>query len=78
MKSEWNRVKYESQGRIYEKETQEFDIMELEKKYDNPEYKNDVWKRFFINAKAKVKRICYSPRFIICIVIVISVIFVIA
>lgn len=63
LKSEWDRVKYESQGKTYEKETQIFDIWELEQKYDNPEYKNNVWKRFCINLKAKVRRIRNSSGF---------------
>ena len=63
LKSEWNRVKYESQGKTYEKETQIFDIWELEQKYDNPEYKNNVWKRFCINSKAKARRIWNSFGF---------------
>ena len=63
LKSEWNRVKYESQGKIYEKETQEFDIQELERKYDDPRYKNNVWKRFGINFCAKAKRIFNSVGF---------------
>lgn len=65
LKSEWNRVKYESQGKKYEKETQEFDLMELNKKYDNPDYENEVWKRFFINIKAKCKRLLKTPGFIL-------------
>lgn len=48
LKSEWNRVKYESQGKTSEKETHEFDIVELEEKYENLEYKNNVWKRFYM------------------------------
>ena len=63
LKAEWNRVKYESKGKTYEKETQEFDMWELEQKYDNPDYKNDVWKRFCINSKAKLKRIWKSAGF---------------
>lgn len=31
LKAEWNRIKYESQGKKYEKETREFDIFELER-----------------------------------------------
>lgn len=65
LKSEWNRVKYESQGKTYEKETQEFDIMELEQKYENPEYKNDVWKRFCIDIKAKARRVWHSSGFVV-------------
>lgn len=79
LKAEWNRVKYESQGKIYEKETQEFDIWELEQKYDNPDYKNDVLKRFYINSKAKIKRILRTSKFLIfvlCIVIIILVIYI--
>lgn len=63
LKAEWNRVKYESQGKEYEKETQEFDVFELEKKYDDPNYKNNVWKRFCINTKAKIRRIYNSAGF---------------
>ena len=75
LKAEWNRVKYESQGKEYEKDTQEFDILELKQKYDNSDYKNKVWKRFCINVKAKVKRACNSVAVIIlamcfCIVVV--------
>lgn len=63
LKSEWNRVKYESQGKTYEKETQEFDIVELEEKYENSEYKNNVWKRFCINTNAKARRVFGSSGF---------------
>lgn len=63
LKAEWNRVKYESQGKTYEKETQIFDIWEIEQKYDNSEYKNNVWKRFCIDSKAKLKRIWNSSGF---------------
>lgn len=63
LKAEWNRVKYESQGKTYEKETQIFDIWELEQKYDNPKYENNVWKRFCINSKAKVRRMRNSSGF---------------
>lgn len=79
LKAEWNRVKYESQGKIYEKDTQEFDYKELEIKYDNPLYKNKVWKRFFINSMAMIKRITRLPIFILlicCIVIIIIIFFV--
>ena len=65
LKAEWNRVKYESQGKIYEKETQKYDIQELEQKYINSEYKSNKWERFGINVKAKSKRICTSPVFVI-------------
>lgn len=65
LKAEWNRVKYESQGKIYEKDTQEFDYKELENKYANSSYKNKVWKRFYINSLAKIKRIITSPEFVI-------------
>ena len=49
----------------YEKETQEFDLMELNKEYDDPDYENEVWKRFCINIKAKLKRLSKTPCFII-------------
>ncbi len=65
LKAEWNRVKYESKGEIYEKETQLFDLEELMKKKSNPNYKNDVWKRFSINTKARFKRILQSHRVLI-------------
>lgn len=57
LKSEWNRVKYESRGKTYEKETQEFDILELQRKYEDPEYKSCEWKRDCINIKAKMIRL---------------------
>jgi hypothetical protein len=65
LKSEWNRIKYESKGKIYEKETQEFDYIELENRYETPSYKNRIWKRFWINFIAKLKRKIVSPRFVI-------------
>lgn len=70
LKAEWNRVKYESQGKTYEKATQEFDVDELEEKYNNPNYKNDVWKRFCINLKAKILRIWNSAGFSVFLVVV--------
>lgn len=63
LKAEWNRVKYESQGKVYEKDTQKFDYEELENKYKDSSYKNKVWKRFYINSIAKIKRITTSPEF---------------
>jgi len=80
LKAEWNRVKYESQGKIYEKDTQEFDYKELEKRYEDSLYKNNVWKRFFINSKAKIKRIINSPGFTVLIFVigVICIIFIVA
>ena len=60
LKSEWNRVKHESKGEAYEKETELFDIEELKNKKINPEYTNNVWKRGCIDSKAKLKRICKS------------------
>ncbi len=57
LKSEWNRVKEESKGKIYEKETKEFDIIELEKKFENPEYQNDLFRRSLIDTRARIKRI---------------------
>lgn len=62
LKSEWNRVKYESKGKTYEKETQLFDLTELKAKKANASYKNNVWKRFCINTKAKSKRILHSHQ----------------
>ncbi len=62
LKSEWNRVKYESKGKTYEKETQLFDLTELKKKKTNASYKNNTWKRFCINTKAKSKRILHSHQ----------------
>lgn len=64
LKSEWNRVKYESQGKTYEKIVQDFDLGELKEKYDNPGYKNKIWKRRFIVLWAKIKKL-----FPICIVV---------
>lgn len=70
LKAEWNRVKYESQGRIYEKETQKYDVQELEREYINPGYKSNKWERFGINVKAKSKRICTSPVFAIFVILI--------
>ena len=69
LKAEWNRVKYESQGKIYEKETREFDIFELEQKYDNPGYTSNIWKRFYIDVSTKIKRVCCLPGFIIVVLV---------
>lgn len=70
LKAEWNRVKYESQGKIYEKDTQKFDYMELEKKYEDSSYKNNVLKRVWINFKAKLKRKLMSPKFLLSILLI--------
>ena len=70
LKAEWNRVKYESNGKIYEKETQLFDIEELQEKKSDNNYKNDTWKRFCINSKAKCKRIWHSHQFAIVIFVI--------
>ena len=74
LKSEWNRVKYESKGKTYEKETQLFDLTELKEKKANPKYENNTWKRFCINSKAKCKRILHSHQFSIIVVIVVAII----
>lgn len=70
LKAEWNRVKYESQGKIYEKDTQKFDYSELEKMYDNDTYKPQKWTRFCIDIKAKFKRTMTSPTFVIRIIVI--------
>lgn len=70
LKSEWNRVKYESRGKTYEKETQLFDLEELIRKKESPEYKNNPWKRFCINSKAKSRRIWHSHQVAIIIFII--------
>lgn len=70
LKSEWNRVKYESKGKTYEKETQLFDLDELIQKKADPNYKNDTWKRFCINSKAMFKRILHSHQLSIIIFII--------
>ncbi len=61
LKSEWNRVKYESQGKIYKKDVQEFDYIELEHQYQNPEYKTRKSKRIFVETKCKLKTIFTNP-----------------
>ncbi len=63
LKSEWNRVKYESQGKKYDKTTQNFDIEELQKKYHNPDYKNNKLRRFYITSKARINTIIHSFAF---------------
>lgn len=70
LKSEWNRVKYESCGKTYEKETQIFDLEELKQKKSAPSYKNNYWKRFCINLKAKCKRIWNSNQLTIILAII--------
>lgn len=57
LKAEWNRVKYESQGRTYEKVVQEFDLVELSNKYDDTQYRNKVWRRKLIVFLAKAQKI---------------------
>ncbi len=69
LKSEWNRVKNESQGKTYEKDTQLFDLEELKNKKSNTDYKNDSWKRFCINTKAFFKRLFNSEQFLIFIIL---------
>lgn len=61
LKSEWNRVKYESQGKIYKKEVQEFDYIELENQYQNPNYKTSKTKRLIIEIKCEFKTIFTNP-----------------
>ena len=70
LKSEWNRVKCETKGEIYEKETQIFDIEELIQKKADCNYKNNTWKKYCINTKAKCKRILNSHQFTIAVFIV--------
>lgn len=70
LKAEWNRVKYESQGKIYEKDTQRFDYKELEEKYKNNLYKNRVFVRYFIDLYAKIKRVLSYPKLYIYIIII--------
>lgn len=73
LKSEWNRVKYESKGKIYEKDTQRFDYKELEEKYKDSSYKNKILNRYFIELYAKLKRIlCYPPIYIYSMILLIS------
>lgn len=67
LKAEWNRVKYESRGKTYEKIVQEFDIKELENKYKDSQYQNKIWKRRGIVIWAQIRKI---PPFCIIIYIV--------
>ena len=76
LKAEWNRVKYESQGKVYEKDTQEYDYEELEKQYEDSTYKSNVWEKFAINSKAKIIRIITSPGFVIPILMLIMIVIV--
>ena len=61
LKHEWNRVKYESQGKIYEKEVQQFDYDELEKQYHDKQYKGHRIQRIYIQIKCKLKKILFLP-----------------
>lgn len=74
LKSEWNRVKYESRGKTYEKETQLFDLEELIAKKSNVNYKNNTWKRFCINTKAQAKRLCNSHQCSVTIIVIAAII----
>lgn len=70
LKMEWNRVKYESSGKIYERETEKFDYDELVIKVRNPKYKNKIWKRFFINSRAKLIKAARTPSIILTLILV--------
>lgn len=74
LKSEWNRVKYESMGQMYEKATEKFDYKELNRKYYDSKYKNKVFLRKIINLGAKIKRWVFSFSFIISLLVLIAVI----
>lgn len=76
LKAEWNRIKYESQGKIYQSETQEFDYRELENKFDDIGYKNQKWKRWCINLSACLKRKIEEPQLYIIILIAICILIV--
>lgn len=65
LESDWNRVKYESIGKIYDDTVEKFDYYELCRKFEQPLYKNNIWKRFYISLKAKVSRSLALPRNII-------------
>lgn len=77
LKSEWNRVKYESQGKIYRKEVQEFDYIELEHQYQNPDYKTQKTKRLFVEIKYNLKTIFTNP-YTYCILVLLSALIIIA
>ncbi len=74
LKSEWNRVKHESTGRIYEKEVQDFDYQELEAKYRSKDYKEKKLKRFILLCKVKLWNFISNPRNILLVVIIVLVI----
>lgn len=62
LKFEWNRVKYESKGRPYDKELQDYDLKRLRLSYDNPTIKFNTLFRFYIQIKAYLK---YRKKFFI-------------
>lgn len=78
LKSEWNRVKYESVGKIYEKDTIDFDYEELMKRFEQPTYRSNAWKRFYINYLAMTKRNLLSPEFIMMVLVTVTIILLIA
>jgi len=78
LKSEWNRVKYESLGKIYKKEIQEFDYKELEEKYDDKNFKENKKKRFLLICKIRIFDIFTNPRNILFLLIILCIMFLIA
>lgn len=76
LKNEWNRVKYESQGKIYEKIVQQYDYDELEKKYENHSYKSSNIERTKIILSSKLVKLIrfpYNITIIFLVLIVISI-----
>lgn len=69
LKSEWNRVKYESIGKVYDKEIQEFDYKELEERYKDNNFEGNKTKRFLLVCKTKVFNFFTNPRNILLIII---------
>lgn len=62
LKVEWNRVKYESKGKIYEKETQMIDLAKLKERKSKEKTNKKYRSRFVVNIFAKIKRILNLDR----------------
>lgn len=75
LKAEWNRVKHESQGKIYYPEIQAFDYMELEQMHKDSTYKPKRFKRYFKIIWIRLYKIILSPKTVfICVVLLITLI----
>lgn len=57
LKFEWNRVKNESKGKVYDKAMQDYDLKQLYELYDDSNYKISDFKKFFVLTKCKTGKL---------------------